>query len=892
MLDLGDADAGFAGVDLPSTPPLEPPASGVSFKAKPGSQPGSGSSRSLPSGEVALDIEDVKPKRNKRSSGKTAKAEAAPPRRRSPILLVSLLLVAGAGAGGFYFFRTWKAKQDRAAIAKTSLDRARAELVAGRWNTAGAAAQEAIDHGAEPGEAYGIAAQASYAGALDEGTRIEPRFKTGSRLVNKARELTLSGPDIAKADGLKALADGKAQLAVDRLGKMPPNDHNGQLYQGWARHAAGDHQGAIDAFERSIKANPKRDLPALYGRARARLALGDREAAKADFALVLERVKDHLGAQLGLAIAAATPTELAGREQALLALLGHKDIDKADQRLVAEAWTVAGDDASHASRTDAARDHYRKALQKDPLLIAPLRGLAVLEMREGKLDAAADVLAKAQKIAPDDVALGLVDAELALRTKNLVDAEGKLHALRERKPPITDPAAKARLFLLTAELHLAKAAHDDALAACEDALATAAPEDIEVPLAAASMLGQIADKAPDNAAKLRERADEILEPLAVRGKKDAQVALSLGVGYLAAGNPEKAETWLRQVIAARPQDIDAHFQLAEALSRQGKRDEALAILRKAYELEPTRTDVGVQLARRYEEAGRYEDATAMYDRLLAGTEVTVDMRGRAGRFFARRGKPDKARAQGEEILSADPRNAAGLFLRGFGLLADGKAEEAKRRLQEAVDLDPDPQYLEALGLALELMYNDSKEERFRDDAIRIYGEAVQADPRALAALSGQGRMLIARRDGEKAVVPLLAANKLWPDNADLEFNIGIAYQLAEKPKEAIEWQARSLKKKRRAEAFLNVGTMYYEQTNYRQAAVFLFEATVEAEKAIKAGAPAPEWLTGAYYRLGDAHSNLRHNAAACRAWRKYLDTNPTDTVKADGIKRELLRVCD
>src|SRR6185503_15660064 len=145
---------------------------------------------------------------------------------------------------------------------------------------------------------------------------------------------------------------------------------------------------------------------------------------------------------------------------------------------------------------------------------------------------------------------------------------------------------------------------------------TAGPDDLTIPLAAATLLGKIADKSPDKADALRERADKMLDPLSDRAKKDPSIAVQLGIGYLSAGGAAKAETWLRQAIAARPEDIDAYFQLAEALSRQAKRDEALGILRRAYDLDPARTDVGLQLARRYEESGLYEDAGAMYDRLL------------------------------------------------------------------------------------------------------------------------------------------------------------------------------------------------------------------------------------------------------------------------------------
>src|SRR6185503_18287979 len=109
---------------------------------------------------------------------------------------------------------------------------------------------------------------------------------------------------------------------------------NAALYQGWGRLAVGDYTGAIESFDRSAKALPKRDLPALVGRANAKLAQGDRVGARTDFAAVLAKDKAHIGAQVGLAASASTPAEITQREKDLMVLVGTKDFDKADPRAV------------------------------------------------------------------------------------------------------------------------------------------------------------------------------------------------------------------------------------------------------------------------------------------------------------------------------------------------------------------------------------------------------------------------------------------------------------------------------------------------------------------------------------------------------------------------------
>lgn len=910
MLDLGDGGAAdFGNVDLPSTPPPAAAGTGaptgVSFKAGKGTQAG-GSSASInlhATGEtdLALDVEPSKEpaKRAKRASIKASKKDKAksksrdkaPTSKATRIVLLVVLLLAAAAAGGWYLWQRHQKAVARAAELDGMLRDARAAMLAGNaghWRAAQTKAQGVFDASSKNAEAAGIAASAAYASVFDDGQNAEAQAKLGASIVTRALGNGLGGPDLDKAQGLKLIVDGQAKRALDTyldpVVKRAPADGNAALFQGWGRTAVGDYAGAIDAFDRSAKLLPKRDLPALLGRARAKLAMGDVAGARADFTAVLAKDKTHVGAQVGLAASASTPAEISQREKDLVALLQTKDIDKADARAVAQAYTIAGDDAARSNRLDTARERYRKAMQKAPLETAPLRGLAQLELRDGKLDAAQDALDKGLKLAPDNVDLLVVSGQLALARGKPADAEAVLAKLRDLKP--TAPAEKVRVLLFSGALFAAQTKQDDALDAYLDAIKLADPYDVEPPLAAARLLGQMADANAAKASDLRARAADLLAPLEAKAGSEPTIAIALGIGYLAAGDPSKAEKWLRSAIAAKPDDIDAHFQLAEALSRQGKRDEALAILKKAFDFDPTRIDVGVQLARRFEEAGRPDDAAAMYDKLLGGKDISLDLRARAGKFYARNDKIEKARLQGEEILKVDEDHPAGLYLRGLGLLKDGKLEDARRSLHAATEEDKDPEYLDAYGQACEELVKKTADGRYRDEALRVYEEAAKLDPNMLNPEAGMGRLYIATNQPSKALAPLTKALALSPNDPDIQYNLGLVYYQTQ-PDQAIELMTKSLATKPRSDGFRNLGMLYDDLEKFKQAEAALSRATELGQGEENAGATVT-WLTEAYYTLGRNAVELRHYPVARKAWQAYLDRNPTDTTKVDKVRREML----
>jgi tetratricopeptide (TPR) repeat protein len=553
---------------------------------------------------------------------------------------------------------------------------------------------------------------------------------------------------------------------------------------------------------------------------------------------------------------------------------------------------LAGDDARRAGRLDAARERYRKAHALVPTAVNILVSTGALELRDNKLDAALELTNQALAIAPTDPDATLLAAELDIRSGRLAEAGTRLTSMRDSVPPLASDQL-GRLHLLNGMRLEASGQLEPALGAYQLATTALGKEAVSPIVAAAILLAKMAATADaakdtDKAKLLRARSDALLGGMASTAESDPALAVTLGVAYLAAGVPMQSESWLRKALARRPRDVEAHFQLAEALRQQGNQAEAIATLGKAFELDPNRIDLGIELARSFEAAGRDAAASALYTRLLNGKAVSVDVRVRAGRFFARTRDIPSARIQGDEILKVDENNSAGLYLRGEGLLADGRPGDARRLFKQAVDRDLDPQYLDALGRASEATAASTGDTGIRDDALRTYIEASALAPTMLHPVLARGRLHLAGRDYAKALVAYEAALALAPTNPEIPYGMGVAYDQLDEPALAIKWLNRAVAIEPFADAFFRLGSLHYEANQPGPAASALTRATEYGLKEERHHGTAVPWLTAAYRMLGSVELLLHHDRAARMAWEAYLDRAPTDPVQADEVRRELL----
>ncbi len=249
-LDLGAS--GFGNVDLPGQEETlslaQPSAPANDFAPR-------------PEQDQLLDLdEEVVAEQTARVAGEArqlekAKAKAeqeAKPRSKKPLIaLAAVVLVGGLGAGGWLLWSRHQAAKARDAEVAQHLTAARRFLISDKprhWDAALDEANKALAVESKQADALGIAAQAAYAGYLDEGTELQKRRDAGRSYIARINDAAASGPECNKAEALRAIFEGTPKGALAPLGQAlskQPSDPNIPLYQGWAYQALHDHKNAL-----------------------------------------------------------------------------------------------------------------------------------------------------------------------------------------------------------------------------------------------------------------------------------------------------------------------------------------------------------------------------------------------------------------------------------------------------------------------------------------------------------------------------------------------------------------------------------------------------------------------------------------------------------------------
>ncbi len=852
----------FEGLDLPPEgrpQTAEAAAAGLSFSS---SSTALLDEEQLQPGTSNLEIDtDDKP------GVEAPKAKAKKPEKKKkvkgPLLSKNVMIIGAAflglvfvGAGGLWF---WQKKSKEDAIVtqlKNQKEDARKQLrdvAPNHWERAASIANGILKTAPSDADALGIVAEAHYAALLDEGTNAKARKSAGSDAIAKARSAGLRSPHLEKAFALQSIVERRSPEALKRLEDLlatQPQDGDAQLYLGWAHADKHDYGKAAQAFSKALEKNPLR-IPALYGLARAQVSLGKYKEARENYHKASNHSQEkfkkaHIGALVGLGRLAEID-RFGDRENRYLEILERDDLDRADPRAVSEAWALAGDEALKAGRVEEAERRYGKALDLDPENLAAFTGQGKVAVRQNNLELARDRLQRVLGLDPENVDARLTMAEAKVLGQEYQAASELAQAVIDLK--LQDADANVRAHMVRAAVLEADAEQTAAAEAAYRDAAAAAPEGEIAPLIALSRLYVKLGRGQD--------AIAVLKPLRAQASTDAAAAVALGVALLDSGDPKSAEEALKQALTQRPGDVEATFQLGRAVRAQGRNEEAIERLSQAYQANETREDIGLQLASLYEELRRVEDAAGMYERLLAARAPSINARSRAGRFFARQHQYERAASLGEMILQEQPRNPAGLFLSGEAMFAQGMHREARERFQDAVRLDPQPQYLNSLAYASERL-------ALYEDAVTFYSRSAENDPKYATPRIGLARVHLARGDFKLALEPLLQAREIEPNDPEIHFLLGRAYRSLIQNDLAITSFSTAINlKPTLAEAHYHRGLALLDVDRAK-------EATTSFDAAVTHAQGDEKWLDDAYYQLGYSARIASDCPTALKAWEQYL----------------------
>lgn len=245
-----------------------------------------------------------------------------------------------------------------------------------------------------------------------------------------------------------------------------------------------------------------------------------------------------------------------------------------------------------------------------------------------------------------------------------------------------------------------------------------------------------------------------------------------------AGRLEEAEDALDAVIAARPNDADAHFARALLLHDQGRLPDAEQAYRASLVLRADRAEAHKLLGNLLMQQKRFSEAEQAYKHALTLVPQDADALANLGRvLYAQQRLPEAALASHLAVTIrpdfVEAQVDVACVLRDLG-----RVPEAEATLRTAIEKRPE--YADAhfnLGIVLE------KSARF-SEAEAAYREALRLRPDAAAGYNNLGNVLHQTGRPREAADVYRQALALDPNGAPSHYNLATALRALDLPHEA------------------------------------------------------------------------------------------------------------
>lgn len=495
--------------------------------------------------------------------------------------------------------------------------------------------------------------------------------------LNRAAELdTATGrPDVLLVlTHLRAGQNTEAMAAAERLVKERPRHPMGYYLVGEVRLAARDYAGARKAYGEALKQDPTY-LPAATALARLDLQANDPKAARGRFEAILAKDPKNSRALIALAgLAAAQNDEKAYLDDLARAKQANPK-DPAAYELLAAYWLQRRDPAKALLEAKAGLD-----ASGQPRLY---EAMGAAQLMQKDRDAALATYQQWVKAAPDNPMAYFRLAQVQrLRGEGQAALQSLDRALAIR-PDATEVLAVKAVTL--AEIGRA-----------EDGLRLARSLQEKAPK---SPLGFMAEG--DILAYGKKQAAAAAEAYAKAARlgNSGPLAATAFRAWVAAGQPQQADAFLRQWLVERPNDAVTRHTLADGLLKRGNLREALGHYERLYKANPKDLIAANNLAWIYGEL-----------------------------------KDPRALPLAEAAYALAPKHASTLDTLGWILVNQGQVQRARDLLERAHQLAPDsPEIQWHLAVAfskagdrqralaqLELLLNSGRDFADRQAAIQLY----------------------------------------------------------------------------------------------------------------------------------------------------------------------------
>jgi tetratricopeptide (TPR) repeat protein len=280
-------------------------------------------------------------------------------------------------------------------------------------------------------------------------------------------------------------------------------------------------------------------------------------------------------------------------------------------------------------------------------------------------------------------------------------------------------------------------------------------------------------------------AEALIKAEAISGMHPTEpdTAILLATLYIAQQRLVEAESALRRAVEAHPEDTMLLDNLGATLIRAGRLEEAERVFLRMVSTEPNEFGHRLRLAALYDYRKELTKAEAVLREAVRLDPESEERRLALVEFLATR----KDVKEGEAALLEAQRDLPHAMKVRFGLgtLYEFSRQPAKARAVYQGIVDEEKTRPPGLEAQVKLAVLDLAEGR-REEAERRVGAVLKENPQASDAVLLQGKMALARNDAKEAVQAFRTVLKDQPAAADVQSLLGQAYLLSGEPRLARE----------------------------------------------------------------------------------------------------------
>jgi len=235
-------------------------------------------------------------------------------------------------------------------------------------------------------------------------------------------------------------------------------------------------------------------------------------------------------------------------------------------------------------------------------------------------------------------------------------------------------------------------------------------------------------------------------------------AFTYGVAFFQHGFLDQAAQSFKQVIAAKPDDPEAYYNLGTSYLRRNSLKEAQEYLKQAVKLRPNYPEAWNNLGMLAAQEGNTEEAIRNFQRSLQLRPSYATALLNLGNVYRRQGNLDESETLLKRAFDSEPKNPEVNYSLGMLYARRDQAERAAQYLEDAINLRPE--YSDALNNLGVLFVQQQRyveaEERFK--------ACIQEAPNFDQAYLNLARLYLVLKDNEKARVVLQALLQKQPQH--------------------------------------------------------------------------------------------------------------------------------